>query len=184
MSASAPSPRPLEESAVVLRVDEAEAFVAATRQRFDRSAIRGMPAHVTLLYPFRHPDRLDAGTRSALRSYFAGRAPLRFQLAGLCGFPGVLYLAPLPFEPIDALAQGLWERFPDVPPYGGAVANPVPHLTVAQKPPAESLTQVSEALLAQLAGALPIACEVRAASLAVKRAGRWSLAEDLPLGGG
>jgi hypothetical protein len=166
----------------VVRVEEAEAFVAATRQRFDRSAIRGMPAHVTLLYPFRRPDRLDPGVRDELRSYFAGRAPFHFLLAGLCGFAGVLYLVPLPLEPFDALARGLAERFPDTPPYGGAVADPVPHLTVAQKPPAESLTRIAEALLARLEGALPIACEARAASLAVKCGGRWSLAEEFPLG--
>ena len=180
---SATRPPAQEESAIVLRVAEAEPLVAATRERFDRSAIRGMPAHVTLLYPFRHPDRLDAGTRAALRAYFSGRAPFRFRLAGLCGFPGVLYLVPLPLEPFDALARGLWERFPDAPPYGGAVADPVPHLTVAQKPPAESLTRTSEELIARLGGALPILCEARAASLAVKRAGRWSLAEQFPLAG-
>jgi 2'-5' RNA ligase len=182
MSASAPQ-RPAEESALVVRVEEAEALVAATRERFDRSAIRGMPAHVTLLYPFRHPDLFDADTRGALRAYFAGHAPFRFQLAGLCGFPGVLYLVPLPLEPFDALARGLAERFPDTPPYGGAIADPVPHLTVAQEPPAESLAQVSDGLLARLEGALPIPCEARAGSLAVKRAGRWSLAEQFPLGG-
>ena len=183
MSASAPPPRPMEESALVVRVAEAEVFVAGTRERFDRSAIRGMPAHVTLLYPFRHPDRLGADTRGALRSYFSGHAPFPFQLAGLCGFPGVLYLVPLPLEPFDALARGLAERFPDTPPYGGVVADPVPHLTVAQKPPAEALEEVSERLLARLEGALPIRCEARSASLAVKRAGRWSLAEQFPLGG-
>jgi hypothetical protein len=59
----------------------------------------------------------------------------------------------------------------------------VPHLTVAQKPPAESLTQLSGALLTRLEGALPIPCEARSASLAVKRAGRWSLVEGFPLDG-
>jgi hypothetical protein len=167
----------------VLAVAEAEPFVAEERRRFDRSAIRGMPAHVTLLYPFRHPDRLDLATRSALRAYFAERSPFRFQLAGLCGFPGVLYLLPLPLEPFDALAHGLWERFPDSPPYGGAIPDPLPHLTVAQQPPAESLVRVSEELVIRLEDALPIACEARAASLAVKRDGRWSLAEEFPLGG-
>ena len=54
---------------------------------------------------------------------------------------------------------------------------------MAQKPPAESLAQVSDGLLARLEGALPIPSEARAASLAVKRSGRWSLAEQFPLGG-
>ena len=43
-------------SAVVVEVPEAEPLVGAWRLRFDPVAALGMPAHVTLLYPFVAPS--------------------------------------------------------------------------------------------------------------------------------
>ena len=40
------------ESALVVLVPEAEAIVGRLRQRYDPSAAVGMPAHITLNYPF------------------------------------------------------------------------------------------------------------------------------------
>lgn len=40
------------ESALVVLVPEAEALVKSFRDRHDPSAAAGVPAHITLLYPF------------------------------------------------------------------------------------------------------------------------------------
>jgi hypothetical protein len=40
-------------TALVILVPEAEALVKAFRERYDPSAAEGMPAHVTVLYPFK-----------------------------------------------------------------------------------------------------------------------------------
>ena len=53
-------------SAVVVAVPEAEPAVAAHRRRLDRAAGWGVPAHVTVLYPFVPPDRIDHTTIAAL----------------------------------------------------------------------------------------------------------------------
>ena len=45
-------PRTSYESAPVILVPEAEAIVGRWRQRYDPSAAVGMPAHITLNYPF------------------------------------------------------------------------------------------------------------------------------------
>jgi hypothetical protein len=164
-----------EESALVVVVPEAEAIVADVRSQFDRSAIRGLPAHITVLYPFRHPGLLSPELMIELRSLFLGCDRFRFSLAGVCGFPGVVYLAPEPLLPFDLLTRAAAGQFPDTPPYGGAIANPVPHLTIAQQPPAPCLIEVASRFLFAAGARLPLECSVSDVALAIKRAGRWSI---------
>ena len=170
-----------EESALVVLVPEAEPIVAQIRSRFDRSAIRGMPAHITILYPFVHPDQLSVDLASMLGSLVARSRCFRFALAGVCGFPGVLYLVPDPLEPFDALTREMVREHPGLQPYGGLVANPVPHLTIAQRPPAGSLSELSRAFIDAWGEAFPVECRARDVALAVKQSGRWSIRDRLPL---
>ena len=164
-----------EESALVVLVPDAEPLVADLRSRFDRSAQRGMPAHITVLYPFLHPDSLSAGRMNDLRSLFLGYGRFRFSLGGVCGFPDVVYLVPEPLAPLDALTNGVAARFPEAPPYGGAIANPVPHLTIAQRPPALDLAEVADRFVLAAGARLPLECAADEVALAIKRAGRWSI---------
>ncbi len=60
------------ESAVLLCVPEAEALVGAWRQEHDPSAAKGVPARVTLLYPFLPADEVDEGVLGELEWFFAG----------------------------------------------------------------------------------------------------------------
>ncbi len=163
-----------DESALVVLVPEVELLVAPIRSEFDRSALRGMPAHITVLYPFRAPGNLSSDLLDELRALFSGISRFTFRLCGTCGFPGAIYLAPEPFEPFDALTRTVATRFPDTPPYGGAFTLPVPHLTLAQKPPAPSLTDLASRFLESTNAKLPIQCTATEVTLAIKRAGRWS----------
>ena len=45
-------------SAIVVPVPDAEPAVGTWRARYDSSAAFGMPAHITVLYPFLPEDRL------------------------------------------------------------------------------------------------------------------------------
>jgi len=47
------------ESALMVLVPEDELLVKPFRDRYDPSAADGVPAHVTLLYPFKPPDEID-----------------------------------------------------------------------------------------------------------------------------
>jgi len=62
---------PSSESALVVLVPEAEAVVKPFRDQYDPSAAAGMPAHITLLYPFQVPDEVDQMTLDRLRDCFA-----------------------------------------------------------------------------------------------------------------
>jgi 2'-5' RNA ligase len=69
------------ESALVLLVPEAEALVKPFRDPHDPSAARGMPAHITLLFPFRPPEAIDASVLQGLGACFASFAPFPYDLA-------------------------------------------------------------------------------------------------------
>ena len=170
-----------DESALVVLVPEAEQLVAPFRRQLDRSAIRGMPAHITVLYPFRHPRELSNSLIEQLRSSLSRVPRFAFSLSGICGFPGVIYLAPQPMEPFDILTREVAAWFSESPPYGGAFADPVPHLTVAQQPPAISLAEVTDQLLLAVGPLLPIQCHADQVTLAVKREGKWSVGPQFPL---
>ena len=58
------------ESAIVALIPEAESLVEPFRRRYDPSAAVAMPAHVTILYPFKPPNELGDSVLSALRQLF------------------------------------------------------------------------------------------------------------------
>jgi hypothetical protein len=94
----APSPnnsRLEMESTLAILVPEAEGLVQSFRDRYDLSAKVGMPAHITLLYPFKTPDEIDVVVLDTLRHCFFRFLPFKFSLRTVNHFAGeTLYLAP------------------------------------------------------------------------------------------
>ena len=84
-----------------------------------------LPAHVTVLYP-------APGDAVEVAKVLAPFDPFDVVFTRVDRFPGVLWLAPEPAEPFVAMTEAMIERFPEHPPYGGAYASIIPHLTVAQ----------------------------------------------------
>lgn len=141
------------ESALLVPVPEAEPSVRRHRFRYDSIARRGVPAHITVLYPFVPPDAMTDAIATAVRDVLAPFPAFSFRLSRLEQFPeGARYLAPQPTEPFVRLTEALTVRFPEFRPYGGIHAEVIPHLTVAQNPAAPA------AEIAQLRDHLPIAC--------------------------
>ncbi|HEX6348732.1 MAG TPA: 2'-5' RNA ligase family protein [Candidatus Dormibacteraeota bacterium] len=165
------------ESVLLIPLPQLDSAVGDLRSRHDPSAAAGVPPHITLVYPFLPPGRLRAAELRALQEVFAERTPLTFDLVGVCGFPGVVYLAPDPAEPLVELVKAVWARFPEAPPYGGVFPQIVPHLTVAISAPDSDLDPV----VAAAAAALPIRCVAEEAWLMVRRA-RWQLSARFRLG--
>jgi hypothetical protein len=67
-------------------------------------------------------------------------------------FPGVLYLDPDPAGPLRGLTVTVAEEWPQAPPYAGAFASVVPHLTVAQSADERALDEAER----DIRGELPI----------------------------
>lgn len=133
------------ESALVVPVPEAEPSVRRHRFRYDSVAVRGVPAHITLLFPFMPPEAITDETLGAVRDVLTRFSTFPFSLTALERFPeGAIYLAPHPADPFVRLTEALVDRFPAYPAYRGAYAEVIPHLTVAQLPEASTLDEVSD----------------------------------------
>jgi len=171
------------ESALIVAVPEAEPAVAALRAAYDPAASWGVPAHVTVLYPFLPPDRIDAGVHTALRETVAAvpAFDLVFERTRRFG-DQVLWLAPEPDAPLRALTAAVWARFPQTPPYGGQFADVIPHLTVTDGQPPE----VMDAAADRVRPWLPIAARVRAVRLMVgcPEPDAWQTVAEFPLAAG
>src|SRR5208282_2193512 len=122
------------ESTIVILVPEAEGLVRSFRDRYDPSAKAGMPAHITLLYPFKPPDEIDAVVLNTLRRFFFRFPAFKFSLRTTNQFAGeTLYLSPEPEDPFRELTLGIWGCYPETPPYRWRYSTVIPHLTVADR---------------------------------------------------
>jgi 2'-5' RNA ligase superfamily len=152
------------ETAIVVVVPEAEKVVGEWRRRHTSDGADGMPAHLTLLYPFADTSQYLAGTDDLAESACEGVGPIRFSLSSTEYFYGstnTLYLTPDPSAPFASVTEALMAAFPEYPPYGGAFSTVVPHLSVAQHESLSTLVEIEE----QLKPALPIAAFASEAQL-------------------
>ena len=169
------------DSAVLVTVPAAEPIVGPHRARFDWAAARGVPAHVTVLYPFVPPAAIDGAVHESLAAAVATVPRFRagFEATGWFGTE-VLWLAPEPAERFRALTSAVMAAFPGYLPYGGEFDEIVPHLTVADDGEPEQLRAVE----AQVRERLPIGLDVTAAELwcGSDAEGSWHQVATLPLG--
>lgn len=122
-------PTPEPQSALVVLVPDAEKPVAPFRTTHDPAAAAGVPAHVTVLFPFVSPVQTDDSTLDCLRARFRVHRPFHFRLIGIKQFPGVIDLVPEPNASLRALTLVVWAAFPDCPPYARKALRhcPAPH---------------------------------------------------------
>lgn len=172
---------PPTQSAVIVVVPEADLAVGEYRATLDRAAGWGVPAHVTVVYPFVPPDELGPGVLAELAAAVATVPAFEVSFGSTEWFgETVLWLAPTPAEPFRALIRAVERRFPDHPPYGGEYDNPIPHLTVGHDAPVEILRGVESATAARL----PIRAHIGSVRLMVgsPEPDSWRTLADLPLG--
>jgi 2'-5' RNA ligase len=165
-------------SAVVVHVPEAERVVGAWRRAHTYDAPLGMPAHVTILFPFVPRTEL-AGAEPRLAELVAGHSAFDATFARTARFPGVLYLEPEPAERFRRLTDAVVAAWPEHPPYEAVHDTVIPHLTVAESEDAGLLDSIASEVEPQL----PVRLRVEAASLFMKHDdGRWREHSRMPLG--
>ena len=87
---------------------EAEATIRPSRGEYVPVWADGMPAHVTLLFPFPRLDQLDAAGLADLTALFAATPSIRATFAAVGQFPpDVVYLAPEPRDWFVGLTEAL-----------------------------------------------------------------------------
>src|SRR5689334_12059902 len=107
----------MAESAFIVRVPEAEAVVGSLRERFDPSAPAGVPAHVTILFPFMSPERITPEVLAKAAMALRSANQFRFTLSVLGRWSETTYLKPEPAAPFVFLTELLVKQFPEYPPY-------------------------------------------------------------------
>jgi 2'-5' RNA ligase len=164
------------ESGIILPIPEAEAAVGHLRRLHDPQASYGVPAHITLLYPFAHPSRVDEAA-GALQKLFRLVPAFEFSLVEVRRFPATAYLHPEPSAPFVQLTEKLVHRWPEFPPYGGAFSLVIPHLTVADRVAADVLNAIDR----DVSNHLPIRCRATEAWLMCSdEHGFWSRHDVFP----
>lgn len=178
---SRPTPPPTH-SAVLVVVPEAEQAVAQHRARWDGAAAWGVPAHVTVLYPF--VDSRAARRVGPRAAGCGGKHRPAFDVAfrRTAGFgDDVLWLAPDPAGPFRDLTAAVVAAFADHPPYAGAFDGSTPHLTVG----ARRLGDVAALQRAErdCSASLPLQARVDRVHLFVgaDAPDSWSVLHEVPL---
>jgi hypothetical protein len=155
-------------TALIIEVPEAEPAIGALRLEHDPSSALGVPAHITILFPF--AETVD---EAAVADLFARFRPFDFTLDRVERFEeGPVWLRPRPSAPFVDLTAAVVQRWPEYPPYEGEHDEIIPHLTVSMTP-------------IDLDLALPIAAHVAAVTLIEQgEDDRWTVVRRFPLGQG
>ena len=166
------------ESAIIVPV-QVPVALGRLHDRMDPSAAQGVPAHVTLLYPFMPPELLKDDVRRLVEQIVAAEPVFSFTLSAVGRWPNVVFLVPQPADPFRRLTLALSAAFPEFPPYSGVHEEVVPHLTIAQDVPEDYFAAAEHAL----PGMLPIRDVAREAWLIGHTPEQpWHTLWRLPLG--
>ena len=167
-------------SALVVLVPEAEPVVGRWREHLDPAAKLGVPAHLTVLFPFVAPEQIDDDVRSLLTSALAEVDEFDFVLDRVDWFgDDVVWLGPTPAAPFTQLTERIVKEWPDHPPYGGAFDQVVPHLTVGDGADLADLRRAAD----DVERHLPIRGHAREVHLIVgsDKAASWTTSEAFAL---
>jgi 2'-5' RNA ligase len=170
------------ETGVIVPVAAAEPVVGRHRRRLDHSAAWGVPAHVTVVYPFVPPGRIDAETIEETAAALAEVSAFSCTFTQVNWFgEDVVWLAPEPDGRFRELTRAVWRRFPDYPPYKGEHADPTPHLTIGSKAVAD-LENMRRAA-AEIKAELPIIARIDHARLVAgsDEPGSWRTVAEFAL---
>ncbi|HET7812294.1 MAG TPA: 2'-5' RNA ligase family protein [Steroidobacteraceae bacterium] len=171
----------MPETALICRVPEAERYIARYRQRFDPSARRNVPAHVTVLYPFMAPGEIDDEVLEGLARIARAVPCFEYRLAETRRFPVSLYLAPQPDASFAALTAAVHRAYPDFPPFGGKFDTVVPHVTVAHADDPQ-LCEIEVELRIAIAAGGAVKARCHEMVLIENSSGRWEEMRRFALG--
>jgi len=170
-------------SALIIEVPEAEPLVHRWRVHYDPVAARGVPAHITVLYPFVEPEACDESTLEEVQRAVVGAEPFDYELVRVDGFPGVIWLRPEPDEPFKDLTKRLAAAFPDHPPYEGLIDEPQPHVTTAMVSFGIDQAELASRIREDVGWRLPLRCSATVVSLFVEHEhDAWRRFGTVPLG--
>ena len=148
----------------------------------------GVPAHVTLLFPFVPAAELDTAVIARIAEVVARTRAFDVELTEVASWEpgpteeGVVWLPPMLAAPFVELTEALTAAFPEYPPYGGLHDEVIPHLTLANRGTRGQRLDIPAVEAAARPG-LPFRRRVTTASLLVEDSvGRWRTRRRILLG--
>ncbi len=172
-----------DSTALIVLVPEAEPLVGPYRTKYDPVAPLGMPAHVTLMFPFVACESLADDARARLRTRLSELPPFDYEFGETGVFPGVLYLRPEIDEPFLEAIAVVRSLFPALEPYGDTKLKPTPHLTVAHASSEAVLREIRESFENDLAEHGAVSGTAAAATLMRHSGTAWESADVFPFTG-
>ena len=172
---------PREKSGLVIPMPEAEPLVSRWREKLDPGCILGVPAYITVLFPFATPKNVNKEMIVTLEAYFSQYEAFEVGFEALGWFGDkVVYLAPTPDDVFRGITRGLVKLLPTYLPYEGKHGESTPHLTIGDGAP---LGLLHEAAI-NVAPHLPLAASVDRVWLMAGGTdpGSWTLRHEFSFG--
>ena len=119
------------QSALIVPI-ELPAPLAAVRARFGATTSPGLPAHVTILFPFIPVDNLNPSVGAAVTELAAAREPFRARFDQVQRQDAMVWLLPAQQEPFLELTAAVVARWSAYQPYRGAFESLIAHLTLVE----------------------------------------------------
>lgn len=167
------------QTGLAIPVPAADALLELVESRHPGTVREGVPAHMSLLYPFVGVAELDDRVTHALSELVAEHEPMPVEFRECYRRGGFVALRPDPIEGLTELTRKTRVRWPDVVPYESAYGEVEPHLTVATRASEETAAMIER----EVADQLPISAELREVWLVVFE-GRWALRGRFEFGAG
>ncbi len=135
----------------------------------------GIPAHITVLYPFVPPIKATSQTRDALTQLAAETDCFSVTITSLAQWEITTYLDLEPEAPVRSLTYRIFDRWPNYPPYGDVDLYIQPHMALAQG-------VIPSDVEATALPYLPVEAEITHLTMMVRRwSGRWKIDSQFPL---
>lgn len=112
-------------TALIVPVPAAQALVDSSAR------VRGMPAHVTVMYPFLTTRELDREARRRLADAISALPAFDITVTSIGHFPNVVYLVPEPVGSLLSLTHAVMGIWPRLQPFEGEFDEIIPHLTIS-----------------------------------------------------
>ncbi len=165
---------------MIIPVPQLEDFVCSWRDTVDCVSPEGVPAHISVLYPFLEPDRTGPA-RDEVAEFFANTRAFNFELTDIGWFEErVVFVRPVPEDPFLDLIGRLMTRWTQCLPYGGKHRDLVPHLTLGIDGDKAQMTRLADAAKELL----PVQCRATEAWLMIgsSHPPSWEVADKFSLG--
>ena len=166
------------QSVITLSIPEADSVLSYVRSSFNGDVpLAGVPAHITLLYPWMPPSRINETVIAELASVFAGSHEFDFTLKVGWFDQEVLLLVPENPRPFVDLTKAIINRWPEFPYYGGEYEQIEPHVTLAYGDH-DNLSKLAVGIASQI----PVTARASFVTLCTGEPGHMTDIANFPLG--